>query len=597
MIKTFFYICSFLLFFAHFLYGKVSIEMLAKEKTWLSLLHYDPSGVQSSILNQDFFLSKEGRTDPLAELYATLQAYNEGNRTILCKYPARYYWLHSKITLNDYEKREAQCQGYHSWELITDTHAISVFFVSGFLGNPASAFGHSFIRLKKSNIREDDLLSNTLSYGAKLPDRYSMLSYIYNGITGGYEASYSDEYYYMNDMTYSNQEFRQMWEYDLNLSEEQKKLLLLHLWELRGIRFRYYFFNRNCGYKVSELLDIVSHQQIRDKAYIWYAPIETFFRLESINGVIGKIHYHPSAQQNIYAFYKGLNRHEKVFVSQYIKNEGEKTDLSTAHQASIKTLDFLLDYYTYQMQSLDKKSEAFQKSQEIKYKLLQQRLVLPKSRYQKPKPKQKLPITSYQKPTRIGMGLHIDEYSKRSLMLNFSPFVINAVGYDTYGGDILNILNTTVLIRQNKITLDHLDFLHIRRLKTEQLPFDIDNPLSWELAAGIEKQEKNDYYISAGIGYTWETEEHFKWYLFDDISAHTQGEHYRMYPHIGLFIDYDKVKIDMAYGKENYCSSRSKFFDKGKMEISYHPKPDQALFFEFNKEMQSAATVGLRYYF
>ena len=112
-------------------------------------------------------------------------------------------------------------------------------FVSGYLGNPASAFGHSFIKINQSNNENENLFDTSISYGALLPPDYTMFDYMVKGVTGGYDASYSDQYYYNQDITYSNQEFREMWEYRLRLTEEQKQLFLFHAWELMDKKFQY----------------------------------------------------------------------------------------------------------------------------------------------------------------------------------------------------------------------------------------------------------------------------------------------------------------------------------------------------------------------
>jgi len=266
------------------------LEVLASDKKWLTLLHYDTKTKKSTILSNDFFLSEKGSSQPIEELRATIKAYdqpflNNANAHPQCRYPARYLWLSKKVHLDNYEKIPKQCKLLNHWELPSKAHSISLVFVSGFLGNPASAFGHSFIKVndKNDDPTMNDLMDTTISYGAILPKKYSMLSYIFNGITGGYQGKYSNKYYYMDDIVYSNSEFREMWDYELALSSFQKDLILLHFWELTNQKFEYYFFNRNCGYKVSEMIELVQDDKIIENANIWYAPMETFNKVEEIN--------------------------------------------------------------------------------------------------------------------------------------------------------------------------------------------------------------------------------------------------------------------------------------------------------------------------
>ena len=574
------------------------VNRLAYKKTWLSLLHYDPSGQESSILSQDFFLNTKGKIDPNAELIDTIKAYQKNDTEVICKYPARYYWLSTQLGWKDYRQKESQCKGYNKWDLISDTKGISIVFVSGFLGNPASAFGHSFIKLNKAEDNNTDLLSNTVSYGAKLPEKYSMLSYIYNGVIGGYEASYSDEYYYMNDMTYSNQEFRQMWEYKLNLTPQQKRLFLLHLWELRGVHFRYYFFNRNCGYKVSELLDVIEPEEIRHSAYIWYAPIETFYMMHSYPNKVSSIRYIPSAQQSMYAFYQGLSHEEKSKVRAYIDKNDQKilNDNNIALASHIKILDFLLDFQTYKMSSLEKNSKIYQKEKITKHRLLQQRVLLPESHYKKPNAPIKLPITDYNAPNRLALSI-VHKKDRNALKVEYSPFSIDATGFNIYDGDILKVLNTSLAFTDKKVSVPTLDLIQIRRLRVEELPFDIDNPLAWELHLGMKRTDKHDFFASAGIGYAWKIGTYVKLYAMMDLSIHSANRRYRANPYIGLFINRERVKIDMQYGLENTVS-KSVQNQKFSIETAYHPDHRKSFYLKFNKDkLQTESEVGVRWYF
>jgi len=574
------------------------IDTLTYKKTWLGLLHYDPNGTESSILNKNFFLSKKGKTDPKAELIETIRAYKKNDMSIICKYPARYYWLDSWYHWKDYRQKELQCENYNKWDLIANTKHISIVFVSGFLGNPASAFGHSFIKLNKTEGKHVDLLANTISYGAKLPEKYTMLSYIYNGVVGGYKASYSDEYYYMNDMTYANQEFRQMWEYQLHLTPRQQRLLLLHLWELRGVHFRYYFFNRNCGYKVSELLDVIEPEKIRDKAYIWYAPIETFFAMQSYPNKVLKVRYIPSAQQSVYAFYKGLSTKEKSKVITYIETNGKnKEDISHMNiNSQIKVLDFLLDFQTYKMSSLEKGSEIYQKEKNIKHKLLLQRISLPKSHYQKPSVEQKLPITDYNPPNKIALSLFYNKEEK-GLKLHYTPFAIDATGFNIYDGDILKVLETSISMAKKKISVSSLDLIRIRRLKVEALPFDIDNPLSWELYLGMNNTDTYDFFAKGGVGYSWKVTKYVKLYAMMDFSIHSSNIRYRANPYIGGFVNFEKLKVDIQYGFENTVSKSIK---DQKIDIitSYHIDNRKSFFLQYKEDkLQRVSEIGMRWYF
>ncbi|MDQ7083444.1 MAG: DUF4105 domain-containing protein [Sulfurovum sp.] len=181
----------FILYFSYSSYAQnhpsYNLAEIAKKSIWLNLLHYDKNTQTSTILNKDFFLNPKGNFEPKSELLSSIHEYKKNNIQIICRFPARFYWLSKQLNWIDYPQKNSRCKEYKNWNLIQDSNSLSVFFVSGFLGNPASAFGHSFFKLNKEN--QNNLLDSTISYGAKLPKKYTMISYIYNGIIGGYVSS------------------------------------------------------------------------------------------------------------------------------------------------------------------------------------------------------------------------------------------------------------------------------------------------------------------------------------------------------------------------------------------------------------------------
>ena len=172
-----------LLICTYYLYSSIhpNLNYLADTKTWRGLLHYEENENKSSILNKDFFLAQDGMTNKTHELQETIKRFENNDITAICKYPARYLWLAKKLSWKHEMRVLTQCKSYNNWILMKNNDSISIVFVSGFLGNPASAFGHSFFKLNQKNTI-NHLLDNTISYGAKLPSSYSMLSYMVDGL-------------------------------------------------------------------------------------------------------------------------------------------------------------------------------------------------------------------------------------------------------------------------------------------------------------------------------------------------------------------------------------------------------------------------------
>lgn len=585
------------------------MERLSHHPTWLKLLHYNEHEKQSSITDTNFFLDKDGRWSPKKELMKTLEAYNEpfssdankSNQHAQCRYPARYFWLSQQIKLKDYHLINEHCSNLKKWKLLKHSDSISVVFVSGYLGNPASAFGHSFIKINQSNNENENLFDTSISYGALLPPDYTMFDYMVKGVTGGYDASYSDQYYYNQDITYSNQEFREMWEYRLRLTEEQKQLFLFHAWELMGKKFQYYFFNRNCGYKVSEFLELMYEKPIIEHATVWYAPIETFYTLkefdtQSSQGIIDKIVYIPSTQQKLYSRYKELSTLEKKVVNLMIEKGLSEIpifyqSLDVNQQTAI--LDFILLYRHYRFNNKEKPIDK--KEEQLSNALILNRFKLPMSQIKHKEIEQKAPITQSNKASFVGLSTRHQD-GKVFPSLHFAPFAIEKQGYNHFNGDELVVLDTQISTDNTKLYLKKCDLIRIQRLKSQQMPFESENPFSWSVQVGVNKNEDRDYFTQGGIGLAWELNHFIHYYSMMNFSLHSDDAHYRYMPNMGVYANLNRLRVTGSLGYEQDMENHQEQ-QVVLLNAQYTVKDNLSVFLEYDNREKMRTQFGVKWFY
>ncbi|CAA6809360.1 MAG: Unknown protein [uncultured Sulfurovum sp.] len=582
-----------LLFLFPLLLNALNLDLLSKEPTWLTLLHYKDN--KSSIVTKEFFLNPKGDRNAKEELNATLEAYylpfiDETHAR--CKYPARYLWLSTKINLPDYKAIDNKCVTLKEWKILEDVKSISAVFVSGYLGNPASAFGHSFITVDKNS--GNKLLNHNISFGADLPDKYDIFSYIYNGVIGGYKGLYTDKYYYLDDLVYSQRSLREMWQYEMNLTKYEQKLILFHFWELLGQKFAYYFFNRNCGYRVSELLELVHKEPILGKERIWYAPAETFHKLNEFNQkskVFNNVNYLPSKQQLIYDKYHYLDFEDKEKVLQIFSNDFQGLENAKNLNMSIETLDMLLEYIEYL--NTKKNFKQNKNLQNLYRRLLQKRIVLPASLVSDKKVSLKQSVTQSSKTSFMGLGGN----TNRGLEFKYAPFVMDSVDYNTLDGDILSVLDGTLFVKEGKFTLKALNILKIRRLNINNLPVDTQDSYSWGMHIGSTKHKQRDYFLDVSIGKSWKLKDNMKLYALLHGSWHSHNHKYRLAPSVGLFMNLDTLKVDMIYKKENIYEAKD-FKDQFSLQAQKYLHNDSALYLEVKREEDiNSLHFGYKWYF
>lgn len=523
----------------------ISIDEISSSKQWRQLLYFNK---ESEIKDKKYFLSEIGNLDPKAELLATINAYKEENsdNDPVCLFPARYYFLSKYISFPKYKKINDGCTNLKKWQPIKNTDNISLVLVSGYISNPASTFGHSLIKL---NNKESGLFDTSINYGALIPENENTLTYIYKGLTGGYEAGFSDKYFYEQDLMYSNKEYRDMWEYKLNLTSEQKDLMLLHLYEILTRKFDYYFLSRNCGYRVSEILNLVSNEKSINQD-LWYLPVETFDFLETKEKeLIKSIKYIPSNKKVFNSYFEKLTEKEKLGVKEFIRNN---TLLELNEEEKIHVLDFLLIYYKNTL-------NIYPEKKEIRYilrKVILERLKLKPSEKQDIEIEERISPAKNTNPIDLKIG-----YGYKSTIVSLSPYKQNFLDKTNIGYDELTFFNTMIGIK-DKLYLKHLDFIKIQKVNSEKTELLNDNLYSWKINLGV---EQSTYYATSGVGYFIDQ---INMLGMIDLEVNSKEE-INLVPHVNFYNQFFDLKnqIEIGYKDKSYVIEEIQYNISNKKNI------------------------------
>lgn len=247
---------------------------------WRKLLYYEKGLLgnrRSPSVNPQFYLSKWGNINPRLELEAAVDGlYFEGadNDSPECRFPERYRWLKEKLGLAAAFPPRA-CPDFEDWKAALDTESVSLLFAGGYLNNPSTLYGHTFLRLHKRGGAGADLLDYTVNYAATA-DADSGLFFAVKGLVGAYPGQFATVPYYLKIQEYHNIENRDLWEFPLNLKPDEIDRLLRHGWELGKASFPYLFFTRNCSWQLMPLLDIVKPElDLARRFTLWVIPSDT----------------------------------------------------------------------------------------------------------------------------------------------------------------------------------------------------------------------------------------------------------------------------------------------------------------------------------
>ncbi len=279
---------------------------LASSRYWHLLLHVNSH--ESEIDDPDFFLAKDGKSNPKSELHATIQSLlNEtvfDDNATACRFPARKEWLKNQLNIKEFPK--VVCKDFEKMLKRVDPQSATFVFPSAHINSPASMFGHTFLRINSSY--NSKLLSHAVNYAATADqDTENGVVFAIKGLIGGYSGVYSLLPYYEKLKEYRDTEQRDIWEYDLNLTAQEVRRMLLHVWELGSSYSWYYFFDENCSYNMLWLIEVARPSvHLREKFFYHVLPIDTVFALED-EGLVSKKGYRPSKRQLLLAYEKMLS--------------------------------------------------------------------------------------------------------------------------------------------------------------------------------------------------------------------------------------------------------------------------------------------------
>lgn len=279
---------------------------LEQSTEWLRLLHYRGTfwgGVASGVDGKNFFLSPVGKESAEAELQATIRAFylpvvpGREDDHAMCRFPARLIWLTERLRFEP-PLQPHPCNALARYDAAS-VEAVSIVYSSNYLNNPASAFGHTFLRLKRKGTTASRLPSDDMDYGVDYtatPDTSNPLLYALKGLTGMFPGYFRLHSFEFKLREYGNHEVRDLWEYDLRLSPHEVRLLALHLWELFPARIDFFYLTGNCSFQILVALeaaasrfDLLSHV----KAPV--LPANTIKALVAVPGLVGEVRYWPSA--------------------------------------------------------------------------------------------------------------------------------------------------------------------------------------------------------------------------------------------------------------------------------------------------------------
>ncbi len=363
---------------------------------WLRLGHYRPStfgGYESEVDGDNFFVATNGKEDPRAELLATILAFFSERPLALkqgpaqgkadseyatCRFPARLLWLSKELQLDLRRLPQRACEKFITFVQEMQPQSLTLVFSSYYLNNPASAFGHSLLRVNKAK-QADEKHQALLDYGIDFSanvDTNNSIVYAVKGLMGMFPGVYRRVPYYYKVREYNDFESRDLWEYELNLSPAQVITVVAHIWELGPSYFDYYYLSENCSYHILGALEVADPALHLLEHVSWPAvPVDTLRALYKNPGLVRSLHFRPSGRTTVHSRLAEFDDEQVGLVGKLLRDPKADLPVEINKDQEAALLDATLDIADtkYSAELVKKEADRDFEAKETKQALLERR--------------------------------------------------------------------------------------------------------------------------------------------------------------------------------------------------------------------------------
>lgn len=457
---------------------------------WKALLHVRKENPK---INDKTFLLSYDNFSLKNELIKTIKNFNNGEN--ICKYPARYLWLKEELPNNDF--KEFDCPKFENYIVKTNPEDIELIFASENVSSPSSMMGHVFFKIK-SKIENGKIKQNAVSFFTVI-DTLNIPLLITRSTITGMKGYFILNPYQTQINKYLYEENRSIWEYKLNLTDLQKKLIYYHFWELKDIDMTYYFTGFNCATIIDDILSLTKKDYMNNS--LWVTPKDVIKNANK-NNLIENTNMIPSVEWELNMLAENIDNDSISLILEIFKKKDFKSleSFIFSSDEKFKNLEkqFIFAYSKYMFLNKDiiSRDEYLYILEIINYN---ENLFIDLKNY-------KNPLKTFD-DSQLSLS-YVDKNYKNFIGLSFLP-ASNTIFDDNreyFSENSLKIGEINLLIDSDKIHLDSLNLYDMKSL----IPWNnITKEISKDFRIGYEKQydknldEINVLNISGGAGITY----------------------------------------------------------------------------------------------
>lgn len=282
----------------------VIAKKLDQSPAWKSLLH--ATGDQTAIQDTAFILSApdfSAHAELAASIALLFDAASPADAK--CRFPARYLWLSAQLALP--EPGFEDCANLQEFIRRAPVQKVSLVYASENLTQPSSMMGHIFLKISGTS-PEGFPLDHAISFFTEI-DSVNVPKVIAESLLVGKPGYYTLSPYSEKLNYYLKGEQRNVWEYQIRLTEFERKLIQYHMWELRSVKLTYFFHSYNCATLTNNILSLAD-PSLREITSGWATPTDVVKSVHTA-GLVDSVSVYPAEKWKVKMLYEQLSPESK----------------------------------------------------------------------------------------------------------------------------------------------------------------------------------------------------------------------------------------------------------------------------------------------
>lgn len=426
------------------------------------------------------------------------------------RYIARYTWIKEQLNLDESMLPYPASKKHLETLKKIDAESVSLVFPAGYINNPASMYGHTFLIIERRH--KSRLLAFSVNYQAHATESGGF-SYAFKGLVGLYRGYFDIMPYYDKVEEYSDMDKREMWEYPLKFNKMEIRRMLLHLFEMNRTYSNYYYLDENCSFNLLFLLEAAKPSlRLFDRLGPTVTPVDTLKAVVAGGGV-DTPRYRPSKTSKIMDYEKKSKPEHLRLIKDIIDKKKQPEVLLTldvSNDTKILISDLLCEYidYSYTEMEIEKKDyiKLYRRSLKVRSSLGSRNQ--PYGEIEKPSLPEKSHdsyLVSSQYMYRNEAGEH-KSFVLFNLRLSYHSLIDSEDGFNKGSQIIFGDIALRYGVTDNKFALQKADIINVMSVvPRSELIF----PLSWKIKTGFmqrlgrDRDEHLVYNGSMGSGFSW----------------------------------------------------------------------------------------------